>query len=59
VGGARVFSTLALGTLRRWIPELKMALEGQFPPLPAKPIASALGVVAVLSRQIAEIDQHL
>jgi transposase len=52
-------SAMALGTLRRKIPQLEVALEGQFTEHHAKLIGGALGLVDVLGRQIAEIDQAL
>jgi transposase len=52
-------SAMALGTLRRKIPQLEVALEGQFTAHHARLIAGALELVDVLGRQIAEIDQQL
>jgi transposase len=52
-------SVLALGTLRRKIPPLEVALEGLFTEHHAKLIAGALALVDVLGRQIAGIDQPL
>jgi hypothetical protein len=62
IAGARdphQLSALALGTLRRKIPQLDVALAGQFPAHHARLIAGALELVDVLGRQIAEIDQQL
>jgi transposase len=55
---AAQLSALALGTLRRKIPQLEVALEGQFTAHHARLIAGALELVDVLGRQIAEIDQQ-
>jgi transposase len=52
-------SALALGTLRRKIPQLEVALHGQFTEHHARLIHGALELVDLLGRQIAEIDQHL
>jgi transposase len=52
-------SAMALGTLRRKIPQLEVALEGQFTEHHARLIAGALELVDVLGRQIAEMDQQL
>jgi transposase len=52
-------SAMALGTLRRKIPQLEVALEGQFTAHHARLIAGALELVDVLGRQMAEIDQQL
>jgi len=52
-------SAMALGTLRRKIPQLEVALEGQFTEHHARLIGGALELVDVLGRQIAEIDQEL
>jgi transposase len=62
VGGARdpaKLSAMALGSLRGQIPQLAVALEGQFTEHHATLIAGALELVDGLSRQIAEIDQPL
>jgi len=52
-------SALALGSLRRKIPQLEVALEGQFTTHHATLIAGALELVDVLGRQIATIDHQL
>jgi transposase len=52
-------SAMALGTLRGKIPQLEVALEGQFTEHHAKLIKGALELVDVLGRQIAEMDQQL
>jgi transposase len=52
-------SAMALGSLRGKIPQLDVALEGQFTEHHATLIAGALELVDVLGRQIAEIDQQL
>lgn len=52
-------SAMALGTLRGKIPQLEVALEGQFTEHHARLIGGALELVDVLGRQIAEIDQAL
>lgn len=52
-------SAMALGTLRGKIPQLEVALEGQFTEPHAKLIKGALELVDVLGRQIAEMDQQL
>jgi transposase len=56
---AAKLSAMALGSLRRKIPQLEVALEGQFTEHHAKLIAGALELVDVLGRQIGEIDQQL
>ena len=58
-GDSQQLSVMALGTLRRKLPQLEVALEGQFPEHHAKLIGGALELVDVLGRQIAEIDQEL
>jgi len=50
---------MALGTLRRKLPQLEVALEDRFPEHHAKLIGGALELVDVLGHQIAEIDQEL
>ena len=52
-------SAMALGTWRGKIPQLEVALEGQFTEHHAKLIKGALELVDVLGRQIAEMDQQL
>jgi transposase len=56
---AAKLSAMALGNLRRKIPQLAGALEGQCTAHHAKLMAGALELVDVLGRQIGEIDQHL
>jgi transposase len=56
---AAKLSVMALGSLRRKIPQLEVALEGQFTEHHAKLIAGALELVDVLGRQIVDIDQQL
>ena len=56
---AAKLSAMALGSLRRKIPQLEVALEGQFTAHHAKLIAGALELVDVLGRQIVEMDQQL
>ena len=55
----RKLSVLALGSLRRKIPQLEVALEGQFTEHHARLIQGALELVDMLGRQIAEIDQQI
>jgi transposase len=55
----RKLSVMALGSLRGKIPQLEVALEGQFTEHHATLIGGALELVDVLGRQIAEIDQEL
>jgi transposase len=52
-------SAMALGSLRRKIPQLEVALAGRFTEHHAKLIAGALELVDVLGRQIGEMDQQL
>ena len=52
-------SAMALGTWRGKIPQLEVALAGQFTEHHAKLIQGALELVDVLGRQIAEMDQQL
>ena len=62
VAGARdaaKLSAMALGSLRRKMPQLEVALEGQCTAHHAKLIAGALELVDVLGRQIVEMDQQL
>ena len=56
---AAKLSAMALGSLRRKIPQLEVALEGQCTAHHATLIAGALELVAVLGRQIVDIDQQL
>src|SRR5262245_19596546 len=56
---AATLSAMALGSLRRKIPQLEVALEGQFTTHHATLIAGALELVDVLGRQIAAIDHQL
>jgi len=56
---AAKLSAMALGSLRRKIPQLEVALEGQFTAHHATLIAGALELVDVLGRQIGELDQQL
>ena len=62
VAGARdaaKLSAMALGSWRRKMPQLAVALEGQCTAHHATLIAGALELVDVLGRQIVEIDQQL
>jgi len=62
VAGARdaaKLSAMALGSLRRQMPQLEAALAGQCTAHHAQRIAGALELVDVLGRQIAEMDQQL
>ena len=61
VAGERDAATLsarALGSLRRKMPQLAGALEGQFTAHHATLIAGALELVDVLGRQMSEMDQQ-
>jgi transposase len=52
-------AAMALGSVRRKIPQLAVALEGQWTAHPARLIAGALELVDVLGRQSGERDQQL
>jgi transposase len=52
-------ATLALGTLRRKVPELELALTGQFTEHHGWLIQGALELIDLLERQIAELDAHI
>ena len=50
---------LALGRLRQKLPQLALALAGQFTAHHGRLIQSALELIDLLDRQIAELDQHI
>lgn len=62
IGGERdphTLAALALGTLRRKLPQLELALTGQFTAHHARIIQGALELIDLLERQIAELDQQI
>jgi transposase len=50
---------LALGTLRRKVPQLELALTGQFTAHHGRLIQGALELIDLLDRQIAELDEQI
>jgi transposase len=52
-------AALALGTLRRKLPELELALTGQFTTHHARIIQGALDLIDLLERQITELNQQI
>jgi transposase len=62
IAGERDPSTLAalaLGTLRRKLPQLELALTGQFTTHHAWLIQGALDLIDLLDRQVVDLDRHL
>jgi transposase len=62
IGGARdpqKLAALALGTLRRQLPPLELALTGQFTEPHARLMQGALERIDLLDRQVAELDQQI
>ena len=56
---ANTLAALALGKLRRKLPQLELALAGQFTAHHARLIQGALDRIDLLDRQIAELDQQI
>ena len=56
---ANTLAALALGKLRRKLPQLELALAGQFTAHHARLIQGALDLIDLLDRQIAELDQQI
>ena len=56
---AHKLAMLALGRLRQKLPQLELALAGQFTAHHGRLIQSALELIDLLDRQIAELDQHI
>lgn len=52
-------AALALGTLRRKLPQLELALQGQFTEHHARLIQGALDLIDVLEHQIKELDEQI
>ena len=52
-------SALALGRLRHKLPQLELALAGQFTVHHGRLIQGALDLIALLEQQIADLDQHI
>jgi transposase len=52
-------AALALGKLRRKVPELALALTGQFTDHHGRIIQAALDLIDLLNRQIADLDQQV
>ncbi len=52
-------AALALGTLRRKLPELELALTGQFTEHHGRLIEGELDLMELLERQIAELDEQI
>jgi len=52
-------AALALGVLRRKLPQLELALTGQFTAHHAWLIQGALDLIDLLNQQIMELDQHI
>jgi transposase len=52
-------AALALGVLRRTLPQLELALTGQFTDHHAWLIQGALELIDLLDRQLADLDQHI
>jgi transposase len=56
---AQTLASLALGRLRRKLPELEVALTGQFTEHHGRLIALSLELIDLLERQIAELDEQI
>ena len=56
---AQQLAAMALGRLRRKLPELELALTGQFTAHHGRIIALSLELIDVLERQIAELDDQI
>src|SRR4029453_426133 len=56
---AQKLASMALGRLRRKLPELEIALTGQFTDHHGRIIALSLELIEVLERQIAELDTQI
>ena len=52
-------AALAMGTLRRKVPELELALTGQFPEHHGRLIQGELALLDLLERQIAALDEQI
>jgi transposase len=52
-------AALALGNLRRKLPQLELALQGQFTDHHARLIQGALDLIDLLDRQIRELDEQI
>lgn len=55
----KTLATMALGKMRRQLPQLELALTGQFTDHHGRIIQGALDLIDLLDRQLAEIDVHL
>jgi transposase len=55
----QALAALARGRLRRKLPQLEVALTGQFTPHHARLIQGALGLIDLLDQQIRELDQQI
>jgi transposase len=56
---AQKLASMALGRLRRKLPELELALTGQFTEHHGRLIALSLELIDLLERQIAELDEQI
>jgi transposase len=56
---AQTLASLALGRLRRKLPELEVALTGQFTEHHGRLIAWSLELIDLLERQLAELDEQI
>jgi len=52
-------AALAMGSLRRKVPELELALTGQCPAHHGRLIQGALALMELLERQIADLDEQI
>jgi transposase len=55
----KALAALARGRLRRKLPQLEMALSGQFTPHHARLIQGALDLIDLLDRQIVDLNQQI
>jgi transposase len=55
----KTLAALALGVLRRKLPQLELALTGQFTAHHAWLIQGALDLIDLMDRQIGDLDQHI